>query len=151
MYGESVENPRAILLDETRRVNLRFVESLRLADVRPPQEANPRLDGAEGIVEIRMYKIKPGMRDAFVKFFEEKTLAPQSDVGMLVLGQFRSLEDDETFVWMRAFRNQEERNRQIVAFYGGDLWLQELSAEAMSMIVSTEVLLVEPTAESPLR
>ena len=117
----------------------------------PPQPVNPRLDAANGIVEIRMYKIKPGMRDAFVKFFEEKTLAPQGDVGMRVLGQFRSLEDDDTFVWVRAFSSQEERNRQTVAFYGGELWLEELSMEAQSMLDSAEVLLVEPTAKSPLR
>ena len=128
-----------------RRISLPSSKARRLDVTRP------RLASADGIVEIRMYKIKPGMRDAFVKFFEEKTLVPQGEVGMRVLGQFRSLEDDETFVWVRAFRNQEERNRQILAFYGGELWLKELSAEAMSMIVSTEVLLVEPTAESLLR
>ena len=151
VYGESVESPQAIHLDETSKVTFRFVESLRLADVMPTQEANPRLAGADGIVEIRMYKIKPGMRDAFVKFFEEKTLEPQGEVGMRILGQFRSLDDDETFVWVRAFRNQEERDRQTAAFYGGEVWVEELSTEALSMLVSAEVFLVEPTAQSPLR
>ena len=154
VYGESLENPQPIRLNQTSELSLRFGESLRLADVmpqQPPQPVNPRLDTANGIVEIRMYKIKPGMRDAFVKFFEEKTLAPQGEVGMRVLGQFRSLVDENTFVWIRAFRSHAERQKLTLDFYGSKLWTETLSKEALAMIDSTEVLLVEPTAESKLR
>jgi hypothetical protein len=136
---------------ETAAVTFRFSDARRLIDLATPPEHAEKLEGAQGIVEIRMYKIKPGMRDQFVRFFEDKTLDPQHEVGMRILGQFRSLEDDDTFVWVRAFADQEERNRQTAAFYGGELWRGELSEEAMSMIESTEVLVVEPTRRSKLR
>ena len=115
-----------------------------------PADTN-KLDAAPGIIEIRMYKIKPRMRDRFVRFFEEKTLEPQAAVGMRILGQFRSLMDDDTFVWIRAFASEEERAQHTAAFYGGELWKETLGPEALSMLASTEVVLVEPTQRSPMR
>ena len=91
------------------------------------------------------------MRDRFVRFFEEKTLGPQAAVGMRILGQFRSLMDDDTFVWIRAFASEEERAQHTQAFYGGELWSETLGPEAMSMLESTDVVLVEPTQRSPMR
>ena len=91
------------------------------------------------------------MRDRFVHFFEEKTLAPQAAVGMRILGQFRSLMDDDTFVWIRAFASEEERAQHTSAFYGGELWKETLGPEALSMLESSEVVLVEPTQRSPMR
>ena len=50
------------------------------------------------LMEIRIYELKPGTRQRFVDFFEAKTIAAQEACGMRVLGQFRSVQDDDTFV-----------------------------------------------------
>ena len=142
--------PLALQAGDT--VRFQFDDSIPLASLGFKEDVpEEKLASAEGIIEIRMYRIKPGMRDRFVEFFEGKTLAPQSAVGMRILGQFRSLEDDDTFVWVRAFRSQEERLQQLTAFYGGPQWVESLGPEAMDFIESTEVLLVEPTGNSPMR
>jgi hypothetical protein len=133
-------------------IRFHFDDSFRLIHLALRSDIpEDRLTSTKGILEIRMYKIKPGMRDGFVEFFEEKTLAPQADAGLRILGQFRSLADDDTFIWLRGFRNQAERMEQLAAFYGGPVWVETLGPEAMSFIESTEVLLVEPTGKSPLR
>ena len=153
VYLDSAGAPRAVELgQDMARVEVRFGDSTQLADLLPgPKIDTKKLEAAEGIIEIRMYKIKPGMRDRFVRFFEEKTLAPQAAVGMRILGQFRSLMDDDTFVWIRAFASEEERAQHTAAFYGGELWKETLGPEAISMLASTEVVLVEPTQRSPMR
>ena len=104
-----------------------------------------------GVVEVRMYTIKEGRREEFVKFFEERTLAPQVGTGMRMLGQFRSLEDENLFVWIRSFPSQEERVRQLREFYMGKTWLEDLGKGAGDLIEATEVLLVEPTVRSVMR
>ncbi len=104
------------------------------------------------LMEIRIYKIRPGMRQKFIEFFESKTIHAQEACGMRILGQFRSLQDDNVFVWLRAFDDAADRDVKKEAFYGGPLWLEELEEEAVSMIDDySNVLLVEPTAASRLR
>lgn len=112
--------------------------------------------GAHGasdpVIELRIYTIKPGRRDAFVRLFEEKGVAPQEAVGMRILGQFVSLEDDRTFVWLRAFPSEEERQRQRDRFYGSRIWKEELEAEFLPMIDDySNVRLLRPTSGSKLR
>ena len=104
------------------------------------------------LLEIRIYKIRPGMRQKFIEFFENRTIAPKEECGMRILGQFWSVQDDNTFVWLRAFENAEDRDIRKERFYGGRVWQGELEAEAFSMIEDySNVLLVEPTGNSPLR
>ena len=104
------------------------------------------------LMEIRIYKIRPGMRQKFIEFFENKTIEPQEACGMRILGQFRSLQDDDTFVWLRGFENAQDRDSKKEAFYGGDLWLEQLEEDAFSMIEDySNVFLVEPTANSKLK
>ena len=101
------------------------------------------------VLEIRLYRIRQGQRDAFAEFFNAKTVAPQEAIGMRVLGQFRDLEDDNCFVWLRGFPDLETRDLRKAAFYEGDVWLKELEAEAFAMIEDySNVWLVTPARHS---
>lgn len=152
IYKDADDKPIAVYTGEGNPVRVVFDDSMHLSEL-SPQSSAPRkkLEAASGVVEIRMYKIKPGYRDKFVSFFEKRTLGPQKDCGMRVVGQFRSLEDDDTFVWIRAFENERERQEKTATFYGGPIWTSKLAPEAMNMIASTQVILVEPTAISGIR
>ena len=136
---------------ETAPVVVRFDDSIH-----PPKPPNfvsrdsAKLQGAEGLVEIRIYTIKDGLREEFASFFE-KTLEAQRRHGLEVAGHFRSLDDDNVFVWLRRFNNQEERLRSSRNFYLGTDWMGSRNAEAARYIESTEVMLVEPTSTSGLR
>ena len=97
------------------------------------------------IVEVRTYKIKPGLRDDFIRFFETRSVPALQSHGMKVLGPLVDLESSDKFVFLRAFPSLEARDAMKNAFYEGPLWKNELESIAMPMIESYEVVLTETT------
>ena len=95
------------------------------------------------IVEVRSYRIKPGRREEFIRFFEGRAVAAQQSHGMKILGPLLDLENPNKFVFLRSFPSLEERDRLKEAFYEGELWKSELEAIAMPMIDSYDVILCE--------
>jgi hypothetical protein len=97
------------------------------------------------VLEIRLYRIAPGKRESFTKFFAERCLEPLTRCGMAIDGQYESLDDETTSVWFRGFPDLLERDRRKAAFYESALWLDELEDVAFSMIEDySNVLLVTP-------
>lgn len=97
------------------------------------------------IIEVRSYRIKPGRREEFIEFFENRSIPALRAYGMNVVGPFVDLENPNKFVWLRIFPSLEERERMRDAFYGGDPWKSELEAIAMPMLESYDVVLCEPS------
>jgi hypothetical protein len=97
------------------------------------------------IVEVRTYRIKPGRRDEFIRFFEERSVPALHSHGMKVLGPLIDLESPDTFVFLRGFPSLEARDAMKNAFYEGPLWKNELESIAMPMIESYQVTLTETT------
>jgi len=95
------------------------------------------------IVEVRSYRIKPGKRDEFINFFETRGIPALRAHGMQVLGPLLDLENPNKFVWLRSFPSLEEREQMRDAFYGGDVWKNELEAIAMPLLESYDVTLCE--------
>jgi NIPSNAP protein len=95
------------------------------------------------IVEVRSYRIKPGRREEFIKFFETRAVPALRSHGMKVVGPFLDLENPNKFVWLRIFPSLEERERMRTAFYEGELWKNELESIAMPMLESYDVILCE--------
>jgi hypothetical protein len=97
------------------------------------------------VIELRLYRIAPGMRERFGKFFNERTLEAQERSGMSVCGQLDDLDDENLFVWLRGFPGLLERDRRKADFYQSAYWLEELQDEAFSMIEDySNVLLLTP-------
>jgi len=88
------------------------------------------------IVEVRTYRIRPGMRDRFLDFFQRHAVPLQQSKGMSIMGPFVDLEDPDVFVWLRAFPSLDERDRMKAALYDGEEWKDGLEAIAMSMLDS---------------
>jgi hypothetical protein len=97
------------------------------------------------IVEVRTYRIKPGRRDDFLAFFEQRSIPAQQAYGMRIVGPFVDLERPDVFVWLRIFPSLAERDRMKSAFYDGPVWKNELEAIAMPMLESYDVALTETT------
>ena len=97
------------------------------------------------IVEVRSYRIKPGRRDEFIRFFETRAVPALRAHGMRVVGPFLDVENPNKFVWLRGFPSLEGRDRMKEAFYEGELWKNELEQVAMPMLDSYDVTLCEPT------
>jgi hypothetical protein len=63
---------------------------------------------------------------------------------MSVLGQFRDLDDPDSFVWLRGFDDMRTREQALRAFYGGPVWKQHSRAANATMIDADNVLLLRP-------
>jgi len=95
------------------------------------------------IIEMRTYKIKPGLRTEFLEIFESKSLPEHKKIGMKILGPYLSVEDDDTFFFMRAFPDLASRDPMKAQFYEGKLWKEELEQKLMPMIDKYDVVVVE--------
>ena len=98
------------------------------------------------IVEVRRYRIKPGLRDEFIRFFETRAVPPQLALGIKILGPLLDVENPNAFVFLRAFPSLEQRDAMKSAFYESELWKNELEAIAMPMVDSYDVHLTETTS-----
>ena len=95
------------------------------------------------IIEMRTYKTKPGKRAEFLEVFRSKSIPAHGQIGMKILGPFVSIEDPDTFFFMRGFPNLESREPMKAKFYDGELWKSELEHVLMPMLEKYEVCLVE--------
>ena len=102
------------------------------------------------IIEMRTYRTKPGRRSQFLDTFRSKTIPAQSEIGMKILGPFLSIEDPDTFFWMRGFPDVASREKMKAQFYEGELWKNELEKILPPILEKYEVVLVED-AENKIR
>ena len=95
------------------------------------------------IIEMRTYKIKPGMRSQFLEIFRTKSIPAHAEIGMKILGPFLSVEDPDTFFFMRGFPDIASCEPMKAKFYEGELWKRELENILMPMLDKYDVVLVE--------
>lgn len=95
------------------------------------------------IIEMRTYKLKPGKRNAFLEIFRTKSVPAHDEIGMKILGPFLSIEDSDTFFFMRGFPDLPSREPMKAKFYEGELWKRELEGVLMPMIDRYDVVLVD--------
>jgi len=95
------------------------------------------------IIEMRTYRTKPGMRSQFLEIFRTKSIPAHEEIGMKILGPFLSVEDPDTFFFMRGFPDLASREPMKAKFYEGELWKRELENVLMPMLDKYDVVLVE--------
>jgi hypothetical protein len=95
------------------------------------------------VIEMRTYKIARGKRREFLEILETRAFPAHQKIGMKILGPFLSVEDDDTFFWMRAFPDQQSRERMRNEFYDGKQWKEELEQKLMPILDKYDVIVVE--------
>jgi hypothetical protein len=95
------------------------------------------------IIEMRTYKTKPGQRDAFLAVFTAKSMPAHHGIGMKIMGPFLSLDDPDTFFFMRGFPDLESRGPMRDRFYGSELWKTELEHTLLPILEKYDVILIE--------
>ena len=95
------------------------------------------------IIEMRTYKTKPGKRSQFLEIFRSKSIPAQTEIGMKILGPFLSIEDPDTFFFMRGFPDLPSRELMKAEFYEGELWKGDLENVLLPMLEKYEVVVVE--------
>ena len=97
-----------------------------------------------GVVELRRYTLHPGARDTLVELFDRAFVESQEALGIELIGQFRDLDRDDRFVWLRGFTDMTSREQALGAFYGGPVWAEHRDAANATMIDSDDVYLLRP-------
>ena len=95
------------------------------------------------VLEMRTYKTKPGLREQFLEIFRTRSMPAHAEIGMKILGPFLSVEDADTFFFIRGFPNLESREPMKAKFYEGELWKRELESVLMPMLERYDVVLVD--------
>lgn len=95
------------------------------------------------MIEMRTYKTKPGLREEFLALFKAKSMPAHREIGMKIMGPFLSVDDADTFFFMRGFPNQESRQPMRDRFYQSELWKGELEHTLLPMLEKYDVVLVE--------
>jgi hypothetical protein len=99
------------------------------------------------IIEMRTYKLKAGKRKQFLDIFRTKSVPAHDAIGMKILGPWLSIEDPDTFFFMRGFPDLASRAPMKAKFYEGELWKSELEQLLMPMIEKYDVVLVDDADE----
>ena len=55
------------------------------------------------IIEMRTYRTKPDRRSQFLEIHRSRSIPAHDEIGMKILGAFLSIEDPDTFFFMRGF------------------------------------------------
>ncbi|RDZ26838.1 NIPSNAP family protein [Lysobacter silvisoli] len=107
-------------------------------------DEHDRLVHDDAVIELRQYTLQPGRREELERLFDREFVEPQEMVGMHVIGQFRDLDDDDRYVWLRGFPSMAARAASLDAFYTGPVWQRHRDAANATMIDSDNVLLLRP-------
>ena len=99
------------------------------------------------IIEMRTYKTKPGKRSEFLEIFRTKSVPAHDEIGMKILGPFLSVEDPDTFFFMRGFPDLASREPMKAQFYDGALWKGELESIMLPLLEKYDVVVVEDADE----
>jgi NIPSNAP len=98
------------------------------------------------VLELRQYTLRPGTREPFVNLFDNVFTDPLEAAGMTVVGQFRDLDREDRFVWIRGFQDMPARATELTAFYQSDLWRSRRDEVNASIDDADNVLLLEPAS-----
>jgi quinol monooxygenase YgiN len=96
------------------------------------------------VLELRQYTLRPGQRDTLIDLFDREFVESQEELGIRLYGQFRDLDDDDRFVWIRGYAGMAERAGALPAFYEGPVWREHAEAARATMVDTDDVLLLRP-------
>jgi NIPSNAP len=96
------------------------------------------------VVELRQYTLHPGKRDVLIDLFDREFVETQEEVGIKIIGQFRDLDHQDRFVWLRGFPDMTSRAKALNDFYSGPVWKAHREAANATIIDSDNVLLLCP-------
>ncbi len=97
-------------------------------------------------LEIRTYRLKPGMLTEFVRLMGEEAVPLMAKQGITVVDYGASAVDDDGHEYAyltRAFASLAERESQEEAFYAGDVWRHGPREAVIACIASYHTVVFE--------
>jgi hypothetical protein len=91
------------------------------------------------ILEIRRYQTHPGKRDEWVTYMEETIIPFQSSKGMVIPGSFIDEEDENGYIWLRTFKDEDERKALYAAVYEDPEWVNDIGPKIPAMMIREKI------------
>ena len=103
--------------------------------------------------ELRQYKVRPGKMRSWVRLMEEEIIPFQTSKGMVVTGSFRDEGDDTTYIWIRRFETEADREQLYKAVYESDFWRDEIGPRIPEFLERDRSVItrIVPTSRSPMQ
>jgi hypothetical protein len=104
------------------------------------------------LYELRQYTVKPGKQAEWIKIMEEEIIPLQVAAGMVICGSFAG-EDESVYVWLRRFKDEEERVRLYEAVYQSDKWKNDIAPRVPDYLERDKIVVtrMSPTAKSVMQ
>ncbi|WP_433728713.1 NIPSNAP family protein [Actinoplanes sp. CA-051413] len=101
--------------------------------------------------EIRRETAAPGRGKELARWMDEQVIPVHEAAGMMVVGAFTDTDDEDAFVWIRKFRDAEEREEVVARVHQNPLFESEIRPR-LGHILGGEAVTVRltPTASSKL-
>ena len=97
---------------------------------------------AEPVLDLRIYKLRPGAREAFARIFEDEALPMLRRYEIEVVGYGPSVAGADHYYLARAFASASQREQQLGAFYGSDEWRERYDDRVMELIEAYHTVVI---------
>lgn len=94
-------------------------------------------------IEIRLYKLKPGMRERFHEVARDGAIPMLARHKISVLGYGPSAHDPDSYFLIRAYPSLEARSESLEAFYGSEEWKPRYEPTVMGMIETFNTVVLD--------
>lgn len=99
--------------------------------------------------ELRVYPMQPGKGDEFAQYMDEEIIPYQLSKGMVILGSFLN-DAKDTYVWIRRFEDETEKEALYDAVYNNDYWRDEVAPKLPALMdgANMQVTVLKATPRS---
>jgi hypothetical protein len=88
----------------------------------------------DAFFELRIYKTLPGKMKEWLNFMEGSIIPFQISKGMVIHGSFTAEEDAETYIWIRRFKSEKDREILYKNVYESDEWVNNMAGKVGELI-----------------
>jgi NIPSNAP protein len=101
--------------------------------------------------EIRTEHARPGHGAELARYLDNTVIPLHQEMGMRVAGSFTVAGDEDTFVWIRRFEDNADRERVLAAVHRHPRCATMADTVSALTGASASTVRLEPTARSVLR
>jgi NIPSNAP len=102
-------------------------------------------DANRCVLEIRMFKVRPGTREEFHRISRDGTVPLMRRCGIDVVAHGPMVNDENGYLLLRAFASERERRAQSQAVYATAEWEQCYETPVMGMIEDYRIAVMPAT------